>query len=257
MAGLAAAIWLRDRQWMLAPADTLPLMLGLPLMAFLGQPWCISEVPRPVAAWRWLVGGGLLGFGWTTAMLTSMAAGWAVLAGCWMERGFVPTHGKQRLVWIGLLSFPWLVIDWPGIGWAYRLSGAAFVEQVFSVLAMPVSRDGVTLEVVGMPVEVQAACAGWNLLQLCLLTGLASGAVDLRRTSRFGILLGALPLVAWLANSVRIFLLAVAGLSWGAGVASGPLHTPIALLVLLLVLVSTRGFAAVLEPKTVVRRYVT
>jgi len=253
----ALGIWMRDTQWQQAPADTLPLAMGLPAIALLGRPWRLADVANRVPLLAWLAGGLAFGFGWMGGVLTPMAFGWTILVGCWIKRCFIPLPGRGRLLWIALFSFPWLVVDWPMIGWGFRLSAAEFVTGVFKMLAMPVTRVGTNLEVVGMPVEVQEACAGWNLLQLCLLYGLATSAMELRRNSRFVVLLVILPVLAWLANAIRILLLAVIGLSWGTGVAAGPLHAPTALVVLILVMVATRLICGFLDPRQTIRRTVS
>ncbi len=237
----AVAIWVRDWRWAETVADTLPLALGLPLAYFVGRPWQCREGETAERRPR-LIGLGGAGFtcGWIIGSLTLLSMSWSLLALLWGLQNFVRVAGRERLVWLLLLSFPWLVIEWQTLGWSLRLSSAWVAEQIFALLQLPAQRDGTHLSVLGVPVEIEAACAGWNLLQLTLLTGVAYGAYEIRSSRRFTMLLALLPVLAWLANLLRILILAGIALSFDAQVASGVLHGLTGLIVLAAVLGMTK-----------------
>ncbi|MEI6673593.1 MAG: archaeosortase/exosortase family protein [Verrucomicrobiota bacterium] len=245
----ASAIWARDLAWLSAPADTLPLALGLPLAYYLGCPWHPHKgvLPDHKPA---LVTLGVVGFGsgWVLDSLTLLAFSWSFLALLWGHRWFTQEPGRGRLAWLLVLSFPWLVSEWQTIGWAFRLSSAAVAEQVFGLLQMPTQREGTHLAIMGLPIEIEASCAGWNLLQLTLLTGVAVGASGIRSSRRFALLLGLLPAIAWLANLLRILLLAGIALSFDTQVAGGAIHGLTGLAVLGGVVVLLKWLCYLLEP---------
>ncbi len=224
----------------------------------LGRPWLPVEKTSPMSSalkgWFGL-GFVLFGIGWLLPNITLLACGWSLLAFVWAERSFRAQASRSRLVWLLLLSFPWLILEWQSIGWAFRLSSAAVCEVIFNLLQMPVTREGVYLNVMGIPIEIEAACAGWNLLQLSLLTGVAFGSHEIRSTRRFAMLLGALPAIAWLANFLRILLISAVALSSDAEVATGPIHGLTGLAVLGAVLGMTKILCGMIDSRpTTVRR---
>ncbi|MEI6604583.1 MAG: archaeosortase/exosortase family protein [Verrucomicrobiota bacterium] len=238
----AVAIWARDGRWLEAPANTLPLALGLPLAYFLGRPWQPREGGTADKQVGYIVL-AVVGFacGWILGSLTLLALSWSFLVLLWGYGNFARVAGRGRLVWLLLLSFPWLVIEWQSVGWAMRLSSACVAEQLFGLLQMPVQRDGTHIGILGVPIEIEASCAGWNLLQLTLLTGVACGAYEIRSSSRFAFLLALLPALAWLANLLRILILAGIALSFDSQVAAGVLHGLTGLLILAAVLAMTKA----------------
>ena len=238
----AGAIWARDWRWLDAPADTLPLALGGPLAYFLGRPWHLRE-GGGADKQELLIGLASAGFacGWIIDSLTLLALSWSLLALLWGHRNFTKVAGRGRLAWLLLLSFPWLVIEWQTVGWAMRLSSACVAEQLFGLLQLPTQRDGTHLSILGVPIEIEASCAGWNLLQLTLLTGVAYGAYEIRCAPRFALLLALLPALAWLANLLRILILAALALSFDTQVASGVLHGLTGLIILGAVIAMTKA----------------
>lgn len=247
----AVMVWVRDLQWMSAPADTLPLTLGLLVAYIIGQPWQAATPPLPAIHVPMVGGGGLVfACAWIFGSLTLLAMGWTLLAMVWVCWSFEAQARRMRLAWLLLLSFPWLVIDWPVIGLAFRLSSAVVAEQVFGFLQMPIQRHGTLLEILGVPVKIEASCAGWNLLQLTLLVGVAIGTYEIRSSRRFVLLLGLLPAIAWCANLLRILLLTGVALSFDSQVASGSIHGFAGLVVLGAVLVLTKGLCFLIDPPT-------
>jgi exosortase/archaeosortase family protein len=245
----AISIWARDLSWAAASADTLPLACGLPLAYLLGRPWHPGSAPFTRFK-RLLVTLGAGGFacGWILGSLSLLALSWTILGMLWAGWSFGTQPRRGRLGWLLLLSFPWLVIEWQPIGWAFRLSSATVAEQVFGLLRMPTLREGTRLEVMGVPITIDAACAGWNLLQLTLLAGIAFGTHEIRPTRRFALLLCLLPGIAWVANLLRILTLAGIALSFDVQVASGGIHGLTGLVVLGAVLAMTKGLCLLLDP---------
>jgi exosortase/archaeosortase family protein len=233
---------------MATPADTLPLALGLPLAVYLGRPWQPRNETFP-GHWRSLAALGWAGFasGWILDSLTMLALSWTFLAMCWAHWNFAAAPRRIRLAWLLLLSFPWLVIEWQTIGWGMRLSSATVAEQLFGLLQLPTRRDGTSLAVLGVPIEIEASCAGWNLLQLTLFTGVAYGTYEIRSTRRYALLLCLLPIVAWLANLLRVLILAGLALSFDVQFASGVIHGLTGLAILGAVLAMTQKLCVWLD----------
>jgi exosortase/archaeosortase family protein len=245
----AVAIWVRDRQWLAAPEDSLPLALGLPLAFLLGRPWAPSDAPFPKhAKLLAMAGAAIFAIGWVVGSITVLAVGWTLLSFLWAFHGFAPQPRRGRLALLVLLSFPWLVIEWQAIGWAFRLSSAVVAEGFFRLVEIPATREGTHLNVMGVPIEIEAACAGWNLLQLTLLAGIALGAHEIRPTRRFILLLCLLPGIVWIANLLRILLLSGIALSFDTQTAAGALHGLTGLAVLGTVLAMTKGLSILLAP---------
>ncbi len=249
----AVAIWLRDRQWLAAPEDSLPLAFGLPLAFLLGRPWVPATDPVPKKAQLLAIAGAaVFAVGWLIGNITVLALGWTLLSFLWAFFGFAPQPRRGRLALLALLSFPWLVIEWQSIGWAFRLSSAAVAEMFFRLVEIPATREGTHLNVMGVPIEIEAACAGWNLLQLTLLAGIALGAHEIRPTRRFILLLCLLPGIVWIANLLRILILSGIALSFDTQTAGGAIHGLTGLAVLGAVLAMTKGLSILLAPAPVV-----
>ena len=245
----AAMIWCRDASWLPAVADTLPLLAGLPLAWWLGGPW----IPRqPAVTGRTKLAACAAGVafaaGWMIPSLTLMTAAWTVLACCWAAVFHQPEVRRWRVVFLAALAFPWLVIEWRQAGWWFRLSSSAAAELFFRLLDMPVLREGTRLSVMGVPVQVEVACAGWNLLQLTLLAGLVLGIREIVSGRRFFIFLTLLPALSWVANTVRILVLTGIALSFDVAAADGAIHGITGLLVIAVVIGMARLLCALLEP---------
>jgi len=244
--GLAAiAIWCNDLSWTPEIADTLPLALGLAAAVALGKPWSPTATPSPSPyIISWLIPTSLLGFslGWVSHSITLLAVSFSSLCHCWERRYFLPHPHRSRILLLVLLSFPWLVLDWPSIGWHFRISAASSAESLFNALSLPTSREGTRFIVMGLPIDVKPSCAGWNLLQLSLLSGVALGILELPHHRRFWLLVALLPAFAWFANLLRIIALSIIGLSFDADLASGTLHSLTGLATLALVLFVIRSF---------------
>lgn len=238
---LGAWAWWQDRSWVASAGDVLPILAGIPLMAWLGSPWRLREARGAVARGAFVV--GLLGLlagaagGYSTGYAIAFGAFAWVGIGLWLEGG---EPVRPRLMTLAVLAFPWVLQDFAGIGWYFRLSGAAVTEWLFRVVGMSVSRKGVDLVVENLPMSVEAQCAGLNSLQAMLLAG---AFLACRFFPRHGVFWAMLPLcvgAAWVGNTVRIVSITVAGLTFGVEFAMGAFHKSGGLVALLV----TFGLAA-------------
>jgi exosortase/archaeosortase family protein len=246
----AAGVWYRDHAWLAEAADTLPLAAGIPLALWLGRPWTpASHSPAGKQVPRVLLFSGLVAFllGWILPSISLLALAWTLLAWCWTRHWLRPRRGSFGIFLILLLSFPWLPLEWPAIGWWFRLSAAAACEQFFHLLAIPVERQGTDLRVMGSSIHIEAACAGWNLLQLTLMAGTAIATFELSRQRRLVWFLLALPFLAWAANFLRVLALTALSLSFDVATAEGTLHGLTGLLVLAAVLLLAKATCLILE----------
>lgn len=236
LAVLAAVLWLRDRSWMGAAADVLPILAAFPLFWWCGRPWRwrsggtgVEWQWLTVAVALWVVGMALnltvvMALGWTLAV-------WSLLGGRLAPEAAGPVARLLPLLWLG---FPWLALEGDRIGWWFRLSAAGVAEVLFSGLGFDVSRQGVLVLVQGLPISVDAECSGLNVLQGMLLAGLVVAHRHFGRSRGFWWALPVLAVAAWCANTLRVLLVSVLALSLGPEIASGPLHVWGGILVLVL-----------------------
>jgi exosortase len=168
----------------------------------------------------------------TGAFLTfaGVALDWTMvlaLAWCTFALAFCAacTEGfPSRLLLLPFFGFPWVAQCAEAIGWWFRYTGAVVTGVTFSTLGFSVQREGTLLLVQGMPLSVEPACAGLNVLQAMLLAGVIVLFLKVPAGRFFWIGAASLPALAWLANTVRIFLLGLAGLSFGPQFAMGWFH---------------------------------
>lgn len=251
----AVLVWWRDTAWVVSAVDTLPLAAGIPLAIWLGAPWYswpASHQPRWPSAWLALAVLALV-VGWILPSVTLLSAAWTALAGYWIVRWRKPGVDLLGLLLVLLFSFPWLVMEWPQIGWWFRLSSAASTEGFFHLLQIPVLRRGTELLALGETIRIEPACAGWNLLQLTLLAGIVIGLHELRQRRRFFWFLAFLPILAWFANFLRIAALSALCLSFGVATAEGIWHGLTGMLVIASVIGMAKMLCLVIEPRGQVR----
>lgn len=229
-AALTAAgllLWAHDRSWLAAPDDALPLLTALPLFVWLAGPWRFSD--RAFDFDRTTLGlagvTSLLGF--VTGLNLLLAVAWAAAVWAWLSRRLESgtRAGVWRLLPLLVLAFPWLSLDFPSLGWWFRLSAAANAEYFFHLLGFAVHREGTQLLVAHVPFDVTPACSGMKALQAMMVAGTTLSFLQLggSRSYWFGIM--CLPLVAWLANAARVVAIVIASLSLGSEFASGWFHS--------------------------------
>jgi len=246
----SALVWARDTAWLSSAADALPLAAGIPLVIWLGTPWRLIPLrDRPQIPARWLVAATLaFALGWILPSITLLALAWTALAALWMRRCYQPSSDPLGLILILALSFPWLVLEWPLIGWGFRISAAVATEWFFLALQIPTQRHGTELLILGNTIRIEPACAGWNLLQLTLLAGIVIGLHDLRKRRHFVAFLVLLPLLAWVANFLRIVALSGICLSFGVETADGAWHAITGLLVIAGVIAMSKQCCQWIDP---------
>ena len=235
----AVWIWLRDLTWLGSVEDTLPVLFALPIAWWLGQPWerLTKSSQRSTSA---LVVGCLLFIGGVVTNLTFlMALGWAALLFRYLKSSYYSgVCGLKRLILLPILAFPWIATDFNIIGWWFRLSGAWMSAQLFRLVGFSVEQQGTFVTVEGLPVSIEAACSGLNLLQSLLIAGSALAIVKLPSSRRFWIAIALLPLIAWLTNTVRIIFITILALTFGVEFAVGLFHTWGGLLVIVLMFIA-------------------
>jgi exosortase/archaeosortase family protein len=224
---VAAYIWLRDRSWLSSPDAVLPLLAAPVVFFWLGGPWLGGRNAGAPPHFQWLAAAlviFILGLALDVTLLFALA--WTLALWSWLGPGLSPQAVPvvRRLMIFPLLAFPWLSLDLPSLGWWFRLSAAWSAEHVFLLFGLVVSRSGTQIVVQNFPVEVSAACAGLKVLQAMLVAGGVLAFVQLGRSRWYWPAVAALPLVAWLANMLRVVMLSVVALTFGADAAGGWFH---------------------------------
>lgn len=210
--------WLPFLRGNIAFTDTLAALAaaGLAVQVVRTIPWSARlELPRPT-----LIGALLLaGFGLVIDRTLPVAVALVLLVG----RTVADSRRADELRLLALLSLPWLATDGAMLALAFRHSAAWAAGTAFQFLGYAITRDGTTLDIEGQPLSVAAACAGIDTLHATLVAG-AWLAGALRGRGRFWLAVAALPLLAWLANTLRIITLGGVALKWGADAAMGWFH---------------------------------
>ncbi|WOO42023.1 archaeosortase/exosortase family protein [Rubellicoccus peritrichatus] len=227
-------IWWQDSLWLTAPADTLPLVSGLILLLFLGRPWIFLKTRKSISQPFCIIAIALIAFGIAINIMILSALGWTLLLTVFLRSYFQLPRYWAQLLPLAFFAFPWVATDLPMVGWWFRISAATVSAWIFQSLGFLVMRQGADIQVQGLPISVEAACSGLNLLQALLLAGAVLGLLQLRgRTSYWGFLLS-LPLLAWFANTCRILVITAVALSSDTTFAAGLFHTWGGLLVVVL-----------------------
>ena len=219
---LAAFIWLRGTLGMATASDTLPLLAAFPLYLWLTLPWKWlreppARVPLTAFAGLALTLAGVVG---DSALLLS--AGWIAFLDAF-QFTYLEKLPRRFLI-LPFLGFPWLTQNLESLGWLFRLTGAAAVQFLFTGLGMTVHREGTLLFIQNLPLSVEPACAGLNVLQAMLIVGCLLVCTRIPAGWRFWLALSSLVPLAWLANTSRIFMLGSAGLMFGSDFARGWFH---------------------------------
>lgn len=224
---LAIFIWFRDTTWMSATDDTLPILVAIPLFFWLGMPWSFRDekisfpIEKAALPLIILIAGIALNFTFLLAL------GWTMLLWVWLTLRTLPSQhrGLFRLMVLPLMAFPWVTLDAQRIGWWFRLSGAWVTGQFYSLLNYPVHIEGTNLLINGLPISVEAACAGLNTLQSMLIAGTAVAFIMLGKTSHYWWNIPLIILMAWIANIFRIIFLVSLALFISPEFAMGSFHT--------------------------------
>ena len=229
-------IWVRDTAWLAATDETLPILAAFPLFVWLGAPWRIraDSISLPTVPAAVAIGLALLG--WALDVTLLLATAWTFALWLWIKaRVAGEVHLRHRLAMLPLLAFPWVSLDLAPVGWWFRLSAAWVVDHAYGVLGYSVVREGTNLLISGIPIDVAAPCSGMNSLQAILLGGLVLTWLEFGRSRLFWWLVASLPLLAWVANTLRVCTIVALAVGLGPDAARGSLHQIGGWLVVLLV----------------------
>lgn len=189
--------------------------------------------------------------GWLGAILAGSVAlglplwlaalGWAMVWLRWASSAWRGGGPWWPQAVAAVAGFPWLLYEMDGLGWAFRSSGAAIVGGLLGLLGLSVKREGTMILAHGIPISVDVACSGLGALQAMALAGAALLPPGLKPGWRAATAVAALLPLAWLANTVRIAVLAVVAVTFGPGVAAGPWHGTMGWAALMVVFVGGTG----------------
>lgn len=225
---LSLFVWLRDRTWMSAAEDTLPILVGIPVFYWFGKPWQFIEDKPLVMPTGGLAGTAVLFLIGIVAESTLLfALGWTWLLWAWLKQRLpVERHSSiKKLLILPLMSFPWVTLDLQQVGWWFRISAAWVTASLFSLLGFDVKYEGTAITIDQLPINVEVACAGLNTLQSMLIAGSVIAYVILGQTNRYWPNVALIVLIAWIANTSRIILLSAVALAFGREFALGAFHT--------------------------------
>jgi exosortase len=219
---LAAFIWLRGRLAADGAADTLPLLAAFPLYLWLARPWKWSRQPPVHLPWTAFAGLALTLAGILGDSTLLLSAGWIAFLDAF-QTAFLEKVPRRFLI-LPFLGFPWLTQNLESLGWLFRYTGAGAVQGLFTLLGMTVHREGTLLLIGNLPLSIEPACAGLNVLQSMLIVGCLLICSRVPAGWRFWLALASLVPLAWIANTSRIFMLGCAGLLLGPDFARGWFH---------------------------------
>lgn len=255
LASLAALIWFRDTRWMSSAADCVPILVSLPLFVWLGGPWRLIDRPVEFNNTLLLAGGVLFAAGMAANLTFLLALSWTAFMWSWLEGRLSAEQAKtaRYLLPLPVLAMPWITLDGAAIGWWFRLSGASITAGLFELMAFRVEHDGTFININGVPISVEAACAGLNTLQSMLIAGVALAFVLLKSRTHFWWNLALLIPLAWMANTIRIVVLSGAALTFSSEFVSGTFHDLSGWLVIMVMFLVCWGVCALQNqwlPKT-------
>jgi exosortase len=184
---------------------------ALGLFVMLGSPWKLQPTRRPVNLLALAVAGLGLVLGFVSDLLLPIAIAWSALLWAWLGGRLADEARPQirRLLLLTLLVFPWADLDIKPAHWAMRISAATVSEYALNGCGLPTTREGTMLCVAGQPVEISQHCAGGQTLHAVLVVGLAAAYVYLDRRQAILPWLPVLGGFAWLANTLRVLLIAL------------------------------------------------
>lgn len=221
----AVYIWLRDTTWISSGLSVAPILLAAPIALYFGRPWTLKTLDRqPLVQFAPAVGLGLLAAAFDSTLVFSIA--WTSAAWSWL-RPRLPAEQvrlKRRLLPFFVLAFPGFALEAQTVGWYFRLSGASVTANLYQTLGANVVHAGTHVTINNVPLDVEPACAGLNTFQVLLLVGATIAYVSV--PSRWYWL--HLPITiafAWIANTVRVIMIAGAAAFVSAKFASGLFHS--------------------------------
>ena len=190
-------------------------MAVFPIFWVLGHPWKWRKAPPPRAFWGKTATGvailaGIAG-GWLVGLNVLFAASWSLLF-LWFLNAFA-LGANRKLVLLPLLGFPWVASDLYALDRYLRISEAAVLDWVYFALGLTVRREGISLEIEGMPLYLDESISGIHLFQAMMLVGFVLVFLKVPAGVRSWWALGALIPLAWLVNVARLLLMGTIALS--------------------------------------------
>lgn len=185
---------------------------SLGVFVLLAAPWRLQPTRRPGSLPALTFACVALVLGLVSDLLLPLALGWSALLWVWLS-GRLATEDRARiwrLLLLTLFVFPWADVDIKGVHWIMRISAASVTQHVLTWGGLPTTREGTMLWVDGHPVEVSEDCAGGETLHAMLVVGLAAAFVYLDRRQAILPWLPVLAALAWLANTLRVLMIAAA-----------------------------------------------
>lgn len=226
----AAYIWLHDLTWWDSEPLTLLLILVPAIPVYICRPWRLRTSPLTLSSrHQLLLGGAALAWfmGLGTGFVLPFAISWTALCYIAIHQNFESRKPNDllKLLPFALLAFPWIVLDGDTIGWYFRLSGAIVNEHVLAIMGLDVERQGVSLIVSGLTINVLADCNGIDTLQTMLMAGGVLGFLVVgNNDAKYWYVWPMIFVFAWLANTLRILLISIVGLLYGVDFAMGTFH---------------------------------
>jgi exosortase/archaeosortase family protein len=218
-------IWVRDLAWLQAAEETLPVLAALPIFIWLGSPWRFKTHALPL---RWqpvALSASLAGVGLVMDLTILLSAAWTVALWTWIgQRVDGDVRLLRRLALLPFLAFPWVALDLAPVGWWFRLSASWMADHAYSAAGFTVLREGTNLIVGGIPIEVAAPCSGMNSLQAILLGGLVLTWIEFGKSRSYWWIVTSLPVLAWVANTCRVFSIIAMAVGLSPDAARGSLH---------------------------------
>jgi exosortase/archaeosortase family protein len=221
-----AFIWLRDLSWTTQAEDTLSIIVALPLFVWMGRPWKFLPEFSPPSKTAITITALFFVLGIALNYTILLVAGWITLLWSWLSHRLVPgsKDSVKKLLILPFMAFPWIFLDADRLGWWFRLSAAWTTARFFSLTGFNVVQEGTNLLINGLPISVEAACAGLNTLQSMLIAGSLINFIILGKTQRYWWNLPVIVALAWLANTVRIIFICLIALVFGPRQAMGSFH---------------------------------
>ncbi len=233
---LALFIWIRDTAWTATSSDSLPILVAIPLFAWLGAPWEFSNASPDFSLSILAIAGSLLLMGIACGVALFLVLGWSLLLWTWLTARLKsnPRRHSNKLIVFPMLAFPWITLDCDRLGWWFRLTGSWVTGNLFAALGFEATQEGTNLLIHQLPISVEKSCAGINTLQATLIVGTLLNYLILGDSFLFWINLPLLILIGWMANTARIIAIAAAALYAGPAFAIGAFHTIGGLLIIIL-----------------------
>lgn len=227
LAVLAVFIWLRDTAWMTSLDDTLPILVALPLFVWLMMPWEWRSDPPAYSVNLFAFGVALFSIGIGLNITFLLTVAWAALLSTWLmarlREDRLPDYYK--LLPLAVMAFPWVSLDFTRVGWWFRLSGAWVTEALLSRAGFSVLREGTLLNINGLLISIEVACAGLNTLQSMLISGTIVAYTFLSHLPIYWLSFPFLILMAWIANTIRIIVICLLALLISPAFVMGPFHS--------------------------------